>query len=194
MGKINPIQLKGIWTDGYALDKHTLSSEFLGTDERGRNQFETVRSDIGQLLYELKYKENINKVTEIISLIKPFLLQWGIADKIDIMLPIPSSNKDRPFQPVTEISKAISVVLGKPMYVDIMQNNSTIQSKDLSDTQKNEITGSISMNKKLKRNSNILLIDDIYATGKTLNEAVKALRVDPKVIDIYVLTMSKKKK
>jgi len=193
MGKINPIKLKGIWTEGYALDKHTLSCEFLGTDERGHNIFDTTRTDIGQLLYELKYKANISKVAEIISLIKPFLLQWGIADKIDIILPIPSSKKDRAFQPVTEISRAISEVLGKTMYVDIMQNNSTIQSKDLSNTQKNEITGSISMKKKLKRNINILLIDDLYATGKTLNEAVKVLRADPNAIDIYVLTMTKGK-
>jgi len=85
--KINPIKLDGIWTEGYALDKHTISSEFLGTDEYGHNQFNTIRSDIGQLLYELKYKANIEKVVEIISLIKPFLLKWGIANKIDIILP-----------------------------------------------------------------------------------------------------------
>ena len=100
----------------------------------GHNIFDTTRTDIGQLLYKLKYKANISKVAEIISLIKPFLLQWGIADKIDIILPIPSSKKDRAFQPVTEISRAISEVLGKTMYVDIMQNNSTIKSKDLSNT------------------------------------------------------------
>ena len=193
MGKINPIKLDGIWTEGYALDKHTLSSEFLGIDEYGHNKFDTKRSDIGQLLYELKYKANREKVTEIINLIKPFLSQWGIANKIDIIFPIPSSKKDRVFQPVTEISKAISKVLGKPIYLDVIQNNSKIQAKDLTSAQKAEITGSISINKKFKRSANILLVDDLYETGKTLSETVRALKADPNVMNIYVLTMTKAK-
>lgn len=193
MGTINPIKLDGIWTEGYALDKHTISSEFLGTDEYGHNQFNTIRSDIGQLLYELKYKANIEKVAEIISLIKPFLLKWGIANKIDIIFPIPSSKKDRAFQPVTEISKEISKVLGKPIYIDVVQNNSTIQSKDLTSAQKTEITGSISINKKFNKKANILLIDDLYETGKTLSETVRALKADPNAMNIYVLTMTKAK-
>jgi hypothetical protein len=30
--KINPIEIKGSWTQGWALDLHTLSSTFIGDD------------------------------------------------------------------------------------------------------------------------------------------------------------------
>lgn len=47
--------------------------------------------------------------------------------------------------------------------------------------------------KKAKRDCNILLIDDIYHTGTTLNSCVKALREDSRIKSIYVLTMTKTK-
>ena len=32
---MNPKRIKGAWTDGYTLDEHTITSEFLGYDEYG---------------------------------------------------------------------------------------------------------------------------------------------------------------
>ncbi len=48
-----PIELSGDWVAGYALALHTLSSE-ITID----GQFETKRSELGQLLYEIKYRNN----------------------------------------------------------------------------------------------------------------------------------------
>jgi hypothetical protein len=121
MGKINPIRLRGPWKDGYAIDYHTISSEYLGTDEWGHERFETTRSDIGQLVYDLKYRGNLAKADDIIPLISPFLNNWGITDKIDLIMPIPPSKKERTFQPVNEISKRISRSLNKPILLDIIQ-------------------------------------------------------------------------
>jgi len=36
MIETSPRQIKGEWTSGYALDFHTLSSEYIGDDEYGR--------------------------------------------------------------------------------------------------------------------------------------------------------------
>jgi len=55
MVEINPKIITGCWTEGFALDFHTLSSEFIGDDEYGHPQFDTKRSEIGELLYRLKY-------------------------------------------------------------------------------------------------------------------------------------------
>jgi competence protein ComFC len=51
MVKTSPKKLKGPWEDGYALDIHTISSEFIGHNEFGHPQFDTKRTEIGELLY-----------------------------------------------------------------------------------------------------------------------------------------------
>jgi hypothetical protein len=53
---ITPISLIGNWLEGFALGLHTISSEFSGYDEFGHEVFNTKRSEIGELLYRLKYK------------------------------------------------------------------------------------------------------------------------------------------
>ena len=54
--KIDPVQVQGAWRLGWALDVHTTSSEFLGYDQNGHAQFNTTRSPLGELLYQLKYR------------------------------------------------------------------------------------------------------------------------------------------
>jgi len=191
MGKINPIVLKGLWKEGYALDYHSLSSEYIGVDQWGHDRYETTRSDIGQLIYDLKYKGNITKVDEIIELIAPFLTSWDISNIINCIIPIPPSKKEREFQPVIEISKKISALINKPVLLDVIEKNSSTQSKDLGSAEKNKIAGSISKNRTFKKSVSILLIDDLYQTGRTLDETIRVLKTDPNVQNIYVLTMTK---
>lgn len=47
MKSINPIKLIGSWIEGYALDYHVLSSEYLGVDAFGKDIFETKRTIMG---------------------------------------------------------------------------------------------------------------------------------------------------
>jgi len=42
--KINPVAIHGPWTQGWALDLHTLSSLFVGDDAFGHPQFENKKS------------------------------------------------------------------------------------------------------------------------------------------------------
>ena len=53
------------------------------------------------------------------------------------------------------------------------------------------IKGSIIKDKNFKKKVNILLVDDLFDTGATLNEAVDVLKSDINVADVYVLTMTK---
>ncbi len=38
----NPGEVQGAWRRGWTLDVHTTSSEFLGYDQNGHAQFETI--------------------------------------------------------------------------------------------------------------------------------------------------------
>jgi len=63
------IKLEGNWKNGLAFDVHTLSSTYLGVNEYGYNQWESTRCEIGELLYQLKYRADARKVLKIIKLL-----------------------------------------------------------------------------------------------------------------------------
>lgn len=50
---IDPTEVQGAWTRGWTLDRHTTSSTFLGYNEYGHAQYDTTRSGLGELLYQL---------------------------------------------------------------------------------------------------------------------------------------------
>jgi len=189
------IKIMGQWKDGYVIDYHSLYSDYLGDNVYGRPMYDTKRTQIGQLVYDLKYNKDKNKVSNILTLIGPFLNAWNIKNKVDLVLPIPPSNLDRIFQPVFELTIGISSFLGLSTTTKLLVKSNNVQSKNLSSLEKQkELNGSITLTKNFKKEHDILLIDDLYDTGSTLNEAVRALKTDPLTNNIYVLTMTKTKK
>lgn len=58
MATVRPIRLTGNWTNGVALDQHTVGSTFIGHDGAGNPQFETRRSELGEPVYQVKYQGN----------------------------------------------------------------------------------------------------------------------------------------
>jgi predicted amidophosphoribosyltransferase len=110
MTTTKPIKLPGNWFEGYALDIHTVRSIFKGHDEYGHEVFETQRSEIGELLYQLKYKSDRSKVNEIVSVSVGFLVRhWQGNKNIEAIIPVPPS-KSRTFQPVIQLAKGIGCV------------------------------------------------------------------------------------
>lgn len=96
MININPRKIFGNWFEGYALDLHTISSEFLGYDEFGHEIFDTKRSELGELLYRLKYKQDNNAIGDIIEVTTDFInIKWK--DIIEGIIPIPPSRHDRKY-------------------------------------------------------------------------------------------------
>jgi len=79
MINVNPVKLSGNWHEGFALDLHTISSEFLGYDEFGREVFDTKRSEMGELLYRLKYRSDRSSLKGILDVTINFLSkEWKI--------------------------------------------------------------------------------------------------------------------
>jgi hypothetical protein len=64
----------GPWDAGYALHIHTLSSVFLGYNEYGQPSFDTTRSPIGELLYQLKYRNDQSAIEQLAVAVEDF---WG---------------------------------------------------------------------------------------------------------------------
>lgn len=104
--EIHPRKIRGKWAEGYALDLHTTSSEFLGYDGYGHPQFETVRSELGELLYKLKYRADPSAVDLIAESAAEFLKERWRMD-VDLIVPVPPSDTSRKRQPVLEVATAI---------------------------------------------------------------------------------------
>ena len=186
---INPIKLIGNWTEGYALDKHIVSSEYIGEDVFGHKQFNNTYTEIGSLLYKMKYNGHYDTSEEIRDLAIPFLDKWLKDKQIDIILPVPPT-KRRDIQPVYIIAEAIAKYYKIPYSEDVITKITAEQAKDMNKDEKS-LGGSIKLLKKPKRKCDVLLIDDLFSTGRTISECAQVLKNEKLVNNIYVLTITK---
>lgn len=185
---ISPKVVQGNWDFGIVLDKHTISSEYLGEDIFGNPKYYNNRTKLGELVYELKYKNKYDNIDKIKSLIKSYLIKdSNLNGNFDVILSIPPS-KSRNVQPVSLIGKAISDIFHCCYVNNVLVKTSDEQSKNM--VNKQSIQGTIQQRVLANRKTNILLIDDIYSTGTTANECVKVLKNDKNIDKIYYLAMT----
>jgi len=65
MVNIRPMKIPGRWREGYVLDYHTVSSNYIGDNSYGHPMFDTKRTEIGELLYRLKNRSDYTVVDEL---------------------------------------------------------------------------------------------------------------------------------
>ncbi len=193
--KTNPIKLlrndeNFEWV--YAMDYHTLSSEYIGDDEQGRPRFDTDYSDMGNAIKSLKYKSRLTAVRDISDTMVDFLESMDM-DKFYI-LPVPPSNRNRSFQPVFKIAERVAKKMGTKSFDSVLKKNNNTQIKNMSRIEIRQMHDMISMVRETRYPANVLLIDDIFSTGTTLKECAKALRKDANIEKIYAITATKTRK
>src|SRR5713101_6128642 len=105
MVQFKPLKIPGRWRDGYALDYQTIKSEFVGHDEFGHPRFDTTRTEIGELLYKLKYQRDQSTVPELVESATNFITGWKPG--VNAIVPVPPSAA-RMVQPVMILCEAIA--------------------------------------------------------------------------------------
>ncbi|MEN9433477.1 MAG: hypothetical protein RLZZ422_1066 [Pseudomonadota bacterium] len=185
------IELKGNWKLGFAYDVHTLDSTYLGVDEHGHNAWQTTRSEMGELVYRLKYQGDISILPDIIELLSKFK---GL-ESMDVIVPVPSSNKNRRVQPVDAIAKALSEKLNVRLGLDVLvKHKGSEELKNIDDPQQRLklLSEQLELNNMAQvMGKNVLLVDDLYRSGSTLSVATDLLYKHAKVKDVFVLVMTK---
>lgn len=189
------IEIKGNWAKGFALDLHTLKkSDYLGDDAFGHPRFKNYRSEIGELVYQLKYKKDGSVVQQIVAEIKKCIS--GI-NKFDFIIPIPPSNVDRPKQPVHLVCEALSNEFNVPLLKKALTKSKvTEEMKNITEKDKRIelLKNAMVLNCADKlENNEILLIDDLYGSGATLSVATELLYNKGNVKNVCVLTLTKKR-
>jgi hypothetical protein len=94
-----------------------LSSTLIGHDSNGNPQFDTKRSELGELVYRLKNRSDRKALAPIAEAAVEFIKGW--APKVDAIVPVPPSRK-RAYQPVVEIAKAIGRLLADKDYRNVI--------------------------------------------------------------------------
>jgi len=187
--KINEQKLIGNWRMGWALDLHTISSKLLSN-----GTFDTQRTEIGELLYQLKYNFDKSKIEPIASIAASFLKTRLVFPYLKAIIPVPPSKLDRPFQPVQELAIKIGEKVNLPVPLDyLVKVKKTKFLKDIENTEsrKTQLKGAFKVRDNRFAGKYILLFDDLFRSGETLNEITNVLVKEGKVSRVFVLTITK---
>lgn len=187
---ISPITIEGHWRSGVALDLHTTSSTAIGHNEFGHMQFDTLRPEIAELLFRLKNRADKEAAGPIIETAANFLTQYR--DKFDCIVPVPPSH-ERALQPVIVLAKGIGATLGVPVLSCITTTRPTTQLKNVTDPEarKNLVDGLYKVDATQTRGRKILLFDDLFRSGTTMNAITDELLGPGEAAVVRALTITK---
>ncbi len=189
--RINPMRVPGGWRQGYVLDYHTLWSHFIGHDEFGHAMFDTKRSEMGELLYRLKYRSDKSVMDTIVETVLSFIASWNPG--LSVIVPVPPS-RQRAFQPVWEMAERLSIRLNLPLRGDcIVKIKDTPELKNVYNYEKRMelLEDAYTVPAASLIGESVLLFDDLYRSGATLNAIAGALYSNGEAANVYVLALTR---
>lgn len=180
---ISPI--KGFFNFGLTLDQH---SHPIDSNHK--------RTKMGEMVYRFKYRFEKELSSPLANIVSEIIKSNSILNSAELILTVPPSFTSRPFDPLSILAEKIS----KKIYIlyqkDILERTkiTTLQKHlfDLKDKIEN-VKGVFRIkNPELVKGKKILLIDDIYDSGATLNELSRILK-SAGACKVFVLTLTQTK-
>ena len=187
---IDPKPIVGSWWSGWALDRHTASSEYLGEDQYGHPVYDTVRTPVGELLYALKYNQDLSGVDELVTTAVGFLATQHLA--IDAIVPVPPS-KTREHQPVRILASRLAAALGVPFSECVGYKGDGTQVKNVVDHDERAklLEHAYTMRPGAVAGMQILLVDDLFRSGNTLDSVARVLIQHGKAREVRALAFTR---
>lgn len=188
-------KISGNWSEGYALDKHSLGSEFDGYYENGRKKFITNRTEAGEALFQLKYRQDYEQVKPLAKAIARHIAPSF--KNIGLVVPAPASTtRDR--QPVSEVAEEVARRLGVPYFDNLVvksavaANTGSLKNMDTKAEKVAALNGRFVLNKAIGNTGtwNALVIDDLFHTGATMEAICDTLSGYSKIGNIYVAALT----
>lgn len=176
MAKCNPRKIYGSWSDGYVLDLHSTGSTYIGDNEFGHPQFETHRTEIGELLFRLKYRSDETALMGLVEAASSFIRKWAV--KPSIIVPVPPTRAYRKLQPVTRLAEELGTRLKIPVAHDAIRKQKQFSElKNVYDGEERRklLEGAFVINASRVKGHRVLLMDDLYRSGATMNAIAEVL-------------------
>lgn len=138
---------------------------------------------IKDIVHQLKYR----RWTSLADVIRPILNEYigkidlSLENSVIIPIPLhPERLKERGFNQSEIIGSIISEISGIPMRDDLLiRSRKTKAQAELKNFQERSenMTGAFSaINSDALKNKNVILVDDVYTSGSTMDDAARALR------------------
>lgn len=174
------------------LDKHSVKSEHIGDDEWGHARFNTTRTEVGESTFQLKYRRDWTQVKPLAQAIKDHI--YPKLTKVGFIVPMPASMQ-RDHQPITKVAHELGKLVALPVFTNLLLK--TASSKPLKDLHTKAekikaIGNSFSVNDAITNNGkwNVLVVDDLFHTGASMEAACNVLHTYPKIGKIYVAALT----
>lgn len=183
------IRLEGPWKGGWALDWHTQSSTL-----RADGGFDTVRGELGQALYDLKYCGDIDRAETLAAAASTHIEQLLARPYLDGMVPVPPSDLTRKSQPVLDVARRVADKIGLPLHEDYLlkvKQTQALKALDDADERREQLAGAFRVADQRFAGRRVLLFDDLYRSGATLGEITRTLMNEGGVDRVYVLTLTR---
>ncbi|HEX8451363.1 MAG TPA: hypothetical protein VF647_04645 [Longimicrobium sp.] len=187
----NPRPITGPWDEGFTLDVHTVSAEYLGDDLNGHPQFDTTRSEIGEALFRLKYRGERDASATLANVAAEFVRLRGFA--VDVVVPVPPS-RVRSFQPLAAIASRLAANLGAGYDPKSLRKiRDTPELKSMADMADREaaLAGAFEVRGSALTGKHILLFDDLYRSGASMREAARTLRTQGGAASLRALALTR---
>lgn len=189
---VNIKEISGNWDKGYALDKHMLHSTFTGNNEQGHPQFDNVRTEAGEAVFQLKYRNQWDQAEALAQAVTDLIVPHF--EPINLVIPMPASQQ-RARQPVHTVAAALAQKLGVHMFEGILIKNYTGKSlKDLDTREEkvNALAGTITLGDQITSDGkyNALVLDDLFHSGASMEAACAVLRTYGKIDKIFVAALT----
>jgi len=189
MMKINPHRIRGSWEDGYVLDVHSTGSTFLGYDEFGHTVFDTNRTEMGELLYLLKYKGDVSVLSEIGAFSELFIRSWNI--DFNIIVPV-LPTRPRSVQPVFQIADELASRFGVSVLrsaVRKLKNIEELKNIHEFEERRNVLENALAADSRQVNGARVFLVDDLIRSGATMNAVAEVLK-SAGAVSVYAFALT----
>jgi hypothetical protein len=180
LSRPHPRMLKGPWLAGWALDFHS------------RYDGDTAsRSSVGDRVFRYKYGGERQLAPELAKRWVELLAAHPALPKFDAVLPVPPS-MHRDFDPVSNLAQALAAQLQVPLLANgLIKTRVTRPQKEMTSLaqKRANVAGAFALKNDVCGKC-LILIDDLYDSGATLEEAAKVLARGG-VSGLVVLTLTR---
>jgi len=168
-GEFKPLSLNGEFDSGYALGEY-----------RARLDPAKKRTPVGELAHGFKYKYDKNSGMRLAELAVRFIKQNEEFRTADLILTVPPSFTSRPFDPVSLLAEEVSVNTDIPYRKGLIKRVrlTKLQKRTLDKRSKMQnVSGAFELiDRNTIKDKNVLLLDDLYASGATIDEVTRILK------------------